>query len=607
MQAREGQHSMGDGGITIDVGDALPYLEERFWGLFGKDQASIELAAWFKGIQTTALRQTHSVQCLGMRSPLPFDRIYQPTRLRVGPDLEALEKVSSFASADRVSRSILRGRSFDERSITIREFLERDHDAIILSGPGWGKTTFLHHVYRSTLNSRELLPVLITLRRPTALQDLERYVSTCDRIQKRHHRACTLLLVDGYDEISVEERRKVSDLLLKYQAHRAGKFYLTCREFYQVSQLKVPEVRIEAFNRDDQMRFSEIFLKAFELRDDPETVIGQLENRGFAEFLSHPLLLTLACIVRASSSTAQPRSGLRLLQRALDVLCYQWDEQKHIDRQATTPLDGQDRLQILKYIAFKAKSPSVQQQRAEENARKQLNLLGMDRVDPRMALMEIAKFYGILVPSEDGYEFVHRTVHDFLAARYWVESGDFAKESKYEFNARTGYAACLMSDSTEVFKRALASPDGLPAATEIISNSASFDMRSIAEALVMYFSVPGRIVFYEESGVNTSHKKIECKLEPDFLRLANSRFLDFMVEYCCAKRSRTNDVVVAYSLTELHERRLKLSFQTYSKTLATYESERTTFHVPGARQVMLEFLNPVLKNRLTAQGEPWAG
>ena len=47
----------------------------------------------------------------------------------------------------------------------------------------------------------------------------------------------------------------------------------------------------------------------------------------------------------------EPRSGLRLLQRALDVLRFQWDEQKNIDRQRSTPLDGRDRVTVLKNIA----------------------------------------------------------------------------------------------------------------------------------------------------------------------------------------------------------------------------------------------------------------
>jgi hypothetical protein len=598
---------MGDGGgITISLGDSLPYLEQRFLGLFGRDAESKELAEWFKAIQKTAIMLTANVQCLGMKNPVPFDSIYQPTRLIVGPDPEDSTKRESFAYADRVSRSILRGRTFEERAISVEEFLQRDDDALIFSGPGWGKTTFLHRIYRSTVNSEEMLPVLITLRRPNAVDDLEKYVEACSKIQKKQHRACTLLLVDGYDEISIEQRRRVSELILRYQTHRAGKFYLTCREYYEVPQLAAPEVRINAFSREDQIRFVDVFLTAFGFRVNAEEVISQLETRGFAEFLSHPLLLTLACIVKTSSSSVQPRSGLRLLQRALEVLCYQWDEQKSIDRQQITKLDGQDRLEILKNIAYRAKSPFVGQQRAEEIARKQLSLMGMDRIDPRQALMETARFYGILVPSDDGYEFVHRTIHDFLAAKHWVESGDFARETKYEWNARTGYAACFVSDCTDVLQQALAASDGLPAATEIISNFARFDMGKITEALVAYFSKQGRVLAYERKlqpeitagKYDPAQNRIVGQLESDFVRLANSRFLDFIIEYCCDKKSPVADLLVAYAAVELYERRMKLGNQTFQKALEEYKNERFTFVVPGGKQTQLGFLNKTLSKRL---------
>lgn len=597
--------TMGDGGLTISLGDSLPYLEQRFLKLFGQDAESKELAEWFRGLQTTALIQTASVQCLGMRDPVPFPKIYQPTRLIVGPDPDNAAAEESFSFQNRVSRSIMRGRSFSEKIISVDEFLWRDQDAIIRSGPGWGKTTVTHYIYRSTLHNENLLPVLITLRRPTAVADLEKYVSACSRIQKNQQRACTILLVDGYDEVSTEDQRRVSEALLSYQGQGAGKFYLTCRDYYEVAQLNAPEVRIDVFSRDDQIRFVDVFLTAFGCPHDPVAVVEELEQRGFDEFLEHPLLLTLACIVKTSPMTAQPRSGLRLLQKALSVLCYQWDEQKKISRQPSTPLEGEDRIRILMNIAYRSASPFVKQARAEETARKQLALMRFDRIDARQVLMEIARFYGILVPSEDGYDFVHRTIHDYLAAKHWVESGDFARAASYPWNARTGYAACLMSDATAVLQKALDSPAGLPTAAEIISNAASFDMETIAGALLKYFSGKGHVL--EHRRVSTASvpgkpepdlNRIVGQLDSDFVRWADSRFLDFIVEHCCETNTPVNNLLVAYAMTELYHRRAKLSMQTYQKALAAYKTDKFTFVVPGAKQAQLEFLNPELQNRM---------
>ena len=474
---------------------------------------------------------------------------------------------------------------------------------MIFGFPGWGKTTFLHHIFRSTVKTDDILPVLISLRRPTAIDDLERYVDVCSRIQKKQHRACTLLLVDGYDEISPEQRKQVAEALLRFQAGRAGKFYLTCREYYQVAPLNAPQARLDCFTIEDQVRFVRVFLSQFAImRDDAETVVSQLEGRGFKGFLSHPLLLTLACIVRTSSSSVQPRSALRLLDRAFETLCLHWDEHKDVDRTRTTPLDGSDRVRLLKHIAYATTSPFVRQQRAEEIAKRQLTLHGWEKVEPRTALLEIARFYGILVPAEDGYEFVHRTIHDFLAAKQWVESGDFARQHSFDWNARTGYAACFSDDATGVLKKALETHQGLPTATEIIGNYAAFDYPTIAEAVIKYFYDFGRVVQYNRRDQSERDRyygqRIEGQLSSDFIRLANAEFLDALVRRCCEPNTEVSNLLVAYAATELHARMLKLQPATYEKAVAAYKTELIIFAVPGAKETQLKLLNPVLENRM---------
>lgn len=580
---------MADSGVNINLGDALPWLEDRVRAIFGKDVASLELANWFKELQETATKQTSVVYCLGMHRPIPFDDIYQPTRLTIKGNPQAHNAGESYAYVDAKARSIARGLELDEHSITIADFLASGEDALIFSGPGWGKTTFLHHIFRRTIADPEILPVLITLRMPRANEDLQRFVETVSRITARHHRSKTLLLVDGYDELGKSQRAAVSDLLLRYQAREIGPFYLTCRDYYQVFNLAAPEARIDAFDRQDKYAFVKAFLAAYRPGTNAQEILNDLEVRGFSEFLAHPLLLALACILKASRSNAQPRSALKLLESALDVLCYLWDDKKGIDRECVTPLDGKDRLKVLKKIAYVAKSPHLPRLRAETLASKQINLLTFDKVDPREVLMEIAKFYGILIPSDDGYEFVHRTIHDFLAAQYWVESGEFARLTQYEWNSRTAYAACMSEDATVVLEAALASSDGLPAVAEILSNSPSFDMGRVSDAIVKYFSAPDRLRQFN----NSVNNRVTGQLESDFVRLASNRFLNFMVERFSMRRSNVKDIIVGYCLIELSKRGLKLDFSTYQKAIGAYGLDRFTFSLVGIAQVQLGFLSPI--------------
>jgi hypothetical protein len=234
---------MGDG-VTISVGDALPYLETRFLELIGKDQASNDLKSWFTSLQQTALIQASSVKCIGMHRPIALNEIYQPTRLVVTGSNVA--KLTSMPFQDRTTRSIAQADALYEHVFTVDEFLRRGENAVVYAGPGWGKTTFLHHVFLSSIRKNESLPVLISLRRPTAVQDLERFVDVAKKIQKKQDKSRTLLLVDGYDELPVAERKQVSDAVLRYHALNIGSFYVTCREFYQVFEIVAPEVRIDA-------------------------------------------------------------------------------------------------------------------------------------------------------------------------------------------------------------------------------------------------------------------------------------------------------------------------------------------------------------------------
>jgi hypothetical protein len=577
---------MGDFNLQLDAGSALYYLEEKAKGFFGKDSTSLEAAAWLSGLQNTALTQTRSVQCVGMHKPVPFDDIYQPTSLVIKGAPQKKQEV--YAYEDRISRSIVASRHASYRAVNVENFLASPDDAVIFAGPGWGKSTFLHYIFRRFLDSPNVFPVLITLRRPTAIDDLKRFVETVEKIAKRRKGHQILLLVDGYDEINLAQQRVVSEALLCFQGYKVGKFYLTCREYYDVLNLNVSEVRISGFGVEEKYKFVAAFLKAFESELDSRTVVDELEERGFGDFLTHPLLLALACIVKTSANTVQPRSALRLLERAIEVLCERWDAHKGLVRETTTPLDGRDRVQVLKRIAYVAASPFLHRMRAEVEAQKQIDLLNLSKVDARQALMETAKFYGILVPTEDGWEFVHRTVHDFLAASYWVETGGFAAVKKHTWSARTAYAACLTQDATEIFRAALQAPDGLPVVAEMLSNAAPMDAKAVAESLRTYFSKSGHIP------ARTAPERITYDVAPasDFIRGASTRLLDRLVEEYSKKRTAITDPIVACCLLELRDRGVKLDYVTYNALKTGFQSENLTLHILGAISVEFAEMNP---------------
>ena len=592
------------GGFSIKIDQtALVYLEEKAKGWLGKDFASLEGASWLNGLQSTALTQTSSVKCVGMHKPVPFEDIYQPTTLAIKGVPQKHQEV--YAYQDRAARSIVASQNLSYRPVNVERFLESAEDAIIFAGPGWGKSTFLHYVYRRYVDSSNVFPVLISLRRTTAIDDINRFVQTVEKIAKKQKGHTILLLVDGYDEIGLSQQRLVSEALLRFQSFQVGKFYLTCREYYDVVNLAVSEVRISGFTLEEKYKFVAAFLKAFESPLNAHEVVDELEQRGFGDFLSHPLLLALACIVKTSPSNVQPRSALRLLERAIEVLSERWDASKRLIRETTTPLDGRDRIQVLKRLAFIVTSGSLPKGRAEAAAQTQIDLLNLDKVNARQALLETARFYGILVPTEDEWEFVHRTVHDFLAASYWVETGGFAGIKKYDWTARTAYAACLTQDATEIFKAALVAPDALHVVAEMLSNGAPMNLKVVAQLLRTYFSQNGRMNVLSEPGSNI----FTAMLSSDFIRGAVTRVLDRLVGEYASRRDAVGDTLIAYCLLELRSRGVKLDHITYAALKTGFQREDLILQVPGLGNVELQEMNPAAGNvsSISANGRKTIG
>jgi hypothetical protein len=389
-------------------------------------------------------------------------------------------------------------------------------------------------------------------------------------------------LVDGYDEVDLPARKRVSDALLRFSAAKVGRFILSCREHYSVIGLKASHVYVDCFDKNDKYKFVKAFLSAFECSLDPIKMVNELEDRDLGDFLSHPLLLALACIVKTGKNSQQPRSALRLLERALVTLQYTWDMDKGIDRQRLTVLDGGDRIEILKRIAFAAKSPFLQSTRAQMITKRALDRMQISKADPDIVLRETAQFYGILMPTSDGWEFVHRSIQDYLAARFWVESGAFANEKRYDWDTRTAYAACLSGDATRALIEALSSKQGHTCVAEILMNSPSFQPGAVAEALLSYYSIRGRVVVIDKS----DESAIAGWLEWDTFRLMSKSFLCFLVQKLCKSRSDEKDVLVGYCLAALRSRRLRLDYETYEIFRPVYPNLRFQFRVGG------EFVTP---------------
>jgi hypothetical protein len=147
--------------LSIDLGESLPYLVEGFLEIIGKDAATQEVRRWFGELQKVGLEESSYVQAVGMHQPVPIEDMYQPTRL-----LWLSKHLTLVLDGNRKDFEL------PDTPVAVDSFLNFPSNAIVLAGPGWGKTTFVKFVFvkyaRSPKSNR--IPVLFTLRRPNRLR-----------------------------------------------------------------------------------------------------------------------------------------------------------------------------------------------------------------------------------------------------------------------------------------------------------------------------------------------------------------------------------------------------------------------------------------------------
>lgn len=516
---------MGDPlSFDLGLGDYLIYLTEKAISRIRRSKLDLDERKFLELLVRRSVERAGRIQIIGMAKPIRLSSLYQPTRLIEWRDRE-------------VSPEVL---------------LEEGKNTIVLAGPGKGKTTLLHWCYVTSLERGLSYPFLVTLRRSEELDVLQRVadMARTGKLAQIAKKRSLLFLVDGYDEVPAEDRKRISKILQDLSDAGVGNFCLSCRLYYPLVDLSAETYQVAGFSRQDAQAFVTAFEKNYGGNFDPVTLIEELQQRGFADFLSHPLLLTLVCILKSSLFAELPRAPIALITRALDVLRLKWDYEKGILRETNFPIDGQDRIRALMRIAFHMKRLEEKEATVTYHAREFLKLVGHPRLDPQEFLMELAQWYGLLVPVEEmSWAFTHRTIHDYLAARYWVESGKFNPQ-RVAWDSRSAYAAALSHDATESLVWVLDRDGIIHVAAEILSNQPLFDVSRVAAAVTGYFRRTGEWALTRENG------DVLAETQFDFFDVMSGEMLrSICLGSLIAKELADFDIfVLSYCLTELSQR-----------------------------------------------------
>ncbi|HEY1757748.1 MAG TPA: NACHT domain-containing protein [Bryobacteraceae bacterium] len=515
-------------GATFDVDSAVAYLIKRTAAFFGPDEISGEIDELLRNHINLGLREAALVQCVGMNEPVELLHLYQPTRFKDSP-------------------------------LRLGAMVDEAKDSVVFAGPGQGKTTLLKYLLLSQASQERFVPMLFTLRTEGSAEILATIVDILDR-RRRHYRVPPsptqlLLLVDGYDEITDSKQNQVSELLKKFIAVRCGFFVLACRAGYQVRELKARECVLAEFDREDGTRFVDAFAKALRVGVDGAKLIDELEKRKLTYIASHPLMLTLVCVVKSRTKPELPHNSVELLRQAIETLSFRWDEAKGVVRSSQAGLLSIHILECAMRVAYDMGGLKVPMSEVLGIVKHSLTLLHRSDVFPEKVIDDIKRFFGLLTTTPDGQcQFVHKTVQDYLAARFEVENSLFKPARVEKWDMRAAYAACMVHDGTLSMHNALVNSESIEAFRECLANGARFDPDMAANAVFIHFDRYRRAYTY-----TPSTGTIRASTRSDFFDLADDTFLDSIVRKAPLATHTTGlEVVLLYCLAEFVKRRRRV-------------------------------------------------
>jgi len=327
--------------------------------------------------------------------------------------------------------------------------LGKNTDLMVLGKPGSGKTTFLQRII-TECNKTKLqphrIPVLIKMREfvddgRIFEYSLERYLTQQWRLSEVETELVLsqgrgLILLDGLDEVTGENRRKISKKIKQFvRTYPQNQLVITCRTQSQESRFeRFDYVEVADFNEAQVNAFAEHWFKvvcsnAEEGQAKARQFLDKLsleENKTIRELAITPILLSLTCAVfQAQGKFYSKRS--KLYEEGLELLLEKWDKSRSIERDEIYRDLCMDRKQeLLSYLAVKkfeqAQYVLFEQEEIEGYI---AEFLQISRRDSRVVLHAIEAQHGLLIErSQKVWSFSHLTFQEYFVAKWYCVRTD---------------------------------------------------------------------------------------------------------------------------------------------------------------------------------------
>jgi len=315
----------------------------------------------------------------------------------------------------------------------------------IIGVAGQGKSTLMKKILFETIRKGQRLPFFIELRNLEDKAIIEQIKdillsfgvsSQNDVIESALSSSRLVLLLDGFDEISFERRKKVYQEIENIKSKLKTPIIISSRPFTEICESTLPiEVKIKDLNKDD---IFEIIDKRMGKEEAEKAKEVLLSNETLLKSLITPILVSLFCACYPNSDIV-PKTASDYYQRIFNILYEGHDLRKlFFSREKEFPITIDVAKSIFcafSFLSLKDNKTTMKKDKAIDFIEKSIKRCGVTPVgdDTKNCLSDIIKITSLL--KEDGFEqyaFIHKSIQEYHAALFIKESDEVTKKSVSE-------------------------------------------------------------------------------------------------------------------------------------------------------------------------------
>ncbi|MFV0197114.1 NACHT domain-containing protein [Empedobacter falsenii] len=359
----------------------------------------------------------------------------------------------------------------------ITENIYNNH-LVLLGGPGAGKTTTVKQIcnlcLQGELNDKYNFPILINLREIKESESIYSKLKTIfgieiiakddkktfnlDTVDLREkyinsylNELKAIIILDGFDEI---KPNRVSDFYNEINSLftniSSSLVILTSRS---ASYLYSIENSLEfEICELDKKQISLFIEKWFDSEEDSKTFENELQKSKFNDLSLRPLTLAHLCAIyeKTKKFYDKPKD---IYKKLVNLLIEEWDEQRNIYRESKySNFDNLRKFEFLSNFAYELTITYETKIYSQDMFYSVYDNIYEDfslKISEKQKIInEIEEHNGIIIKSGyDRYEFVHKSMQEFLAAEYIVKLPNIPVKLFHDINISNELAIAVSLSS----------------------------------------------------------------------------------------------------------------------------------------------------------------